>query len=109
MERLQALPRLDWYGPREPHQRVGVFSVRPPGIEPSELSALLESRANVLTRSGLHCAPLAHRTLGTLDLGGTTRFSFGPFTTVADIDAAADALGQIASQVASGLEPARRG
>jgi len=95
---LESIPGLRWYGPRDPQQRVGVFSVRLEGVDPPLLSALLESRYQVLTRSGLHCAPLAHRTIGTLDAGGTTRFSVGPFTTAADVDAALDALREIARE-----------
>jgi cysteine desulfurase family protein len=95
-ERLDAIRRLRWFGPRDVEQRVGVFSVRIDGIDPEQVSAILESQFSVLSRSGLHCAPLAHRTIGTLDAGGTTRLSFGPFTTLGDIDLAADALARIA-------------
>ncbi len=96
IQRLNEIEGLRWYGPRAAADRVGVFSVRIAGVEPEELSALLESEYGVLTRSGLHCAPLAHRALGTLDGGGTTRLSFGPFTTPADIEAAAEALAELA-------------
>lgn len=95
-DRLDGIGGLLWYGPRHAEQRVGVFSVRIGGVEPAELSAILESRFDVLTRSGLHCAPLAHHTLGTWDTGGTTRLSLGPFVERADIDRAADALAQVA-------------
>lgn len=100
IERLLEISGLEWYGPREVEQRVGVFSVHTAGLEPQELSALLEARG-ILTRSGLHCAPLAHRTIGSLPLGGTTRLSVGPFTTLADIDAAADALAELVLESAS--------
>ena len=83
---------LTVYGPREPEQRVGVFSIRVAGYGPDELAALLEQRFGLLTRAGLHCAPLAHRTLGTDRDGGTTRFSLGPFLTDDDVDAAVAAL-----------------
>ncbi|MGE0480762.1 MAG: aminotransferase class V-fold PLP-dependent enzyme [Phycisphaerae bacterium] len=97
IERLSRHEHLHFYGPRSAEQRVGVFSVRVEGYEPAELSALLEERFGLLTRSGLHCAPLAHQTIGTLRRGGTTRLSFGPFTTPADVDFAADALTEIAA------------
>jgi len=98
MRRLDAIAGLQWYGPRSVDQRVGVFSVRIEGVDPQELSALLETRYGILTRSGLHCAPLAHRTIGTFERGGTTRLSLGPFLTEADIDFVAAALDEIASQ-----------
>jgi len=87
---------LTYYGPRGVKDRVGVFSVRIDGYEPHELSAVLESSYGILTRSGIHCAPLAHETIGTSSLGGTTRFSFGPFVTMQDVKFATDALAEIA-------------
>jgi len=94
--RLDAVRGLSWYGPRAASQRVAVFSVRLEGYEPGELAALLESRYRILTRSGLHCAPLAHRAIGTLALGGTTRLSAGPFTTDEEVDAVGAALAELA-------------
>lgn len=96
IEGLSACEHLRWYGPRQPEQRVGVFSVRIDGLPPAELSVLLEQHYGVLTRSGLHCAPYAHRTIGTHDDGGTTRLSLGPFLTRDDVDAAAEALRDLA-------------
>jgi len=88
---------LTVYGPRDLADRVGVFSIRVAGYEPLELSGALESAFGILTRSGLHCAPLAHQTIGTYDLGGTTRFSFGPFVEPADVESITGALAELAS------------
>ena len=77
--------------------RIGVFSVRVEGYDPHELSAVLESNFGILTRSGIHCAPLAHQAIGTADAGGTTRFSFGPFLSKQDVKYATDALAEIAT------------
>jgi cysteine desulfurase/selenocysteine lyase len=96
-ERLDAIAGVTWYGPRESAQRMGVVSFRVGELDPGELSNILEEQFGVLTRSGLHCAPLAHRAIGTFAEGGTTRASFGPFTSAADVDALADALQRIAS------------
>jgi cysteine desulfurase family protein len=85
------------YGPGGVKHRTGVFSVRAEGFDPQELSAVLEANDGILTRSGVHCAPLAHETIGTLALGGTTRFSFGPFLSKQDVKFATDALAQIAA------------
>lgn len=76
--------------------RVGVFSVRVDGMEPAEVSAILETSFGILSRSGLHCAPLAHQTIGTHNQGGTTRLSLGPFLGADDVDAAIHALRDIA-------------
>jgi len=88
---------LTYFGPRGVRNRLGVFSVRIDGWEPYELAGILESHYGILTRPGLHCAPRIHATLGTLDKGGTTRFSFGPFLSVRDVRYATDALAEIAA------------
>jgi selenocysteine lyase/cysteine desulfurase len=88
---------LTYYGPQGVRNRIGVFSVRVDGYEPHELSAILESHYGILTRSGIHCAPLAHEAIGTAALGGTTRLSFGPFLSVQDVKFATDALAEIAT------------
>jgi cysteine desulfurase family protein len=87
---------LTCYGPATVYNRVGVMSVRVDGLEPQELAAVLESQYGILSRAGLHCAPLAHQAIGTLGSGGTTRLSFGPFTTVQDVQYAAECLCTVA-------------
>jgi cysteine desulfurase/selenocysteine lyase len=105
LDGISDIEGLTYYGPRGVRHRVGVFSIRIDGLEPHELSAILETHYGILTRPGLHCAPLAHQTLGTTQYGGTTRLSFGPFLTVHDIHYAADALAEIASKHISPLRP----
>lgn len=95
-------PGLSIFGPPTVEHRCGVFSVRIEGYDqPQTLSDVLEKEFGILTRSGIHCAPLAHATMGTHDLGGTTRLSFGPFTTEEDVKAAVDALVAIAQRTAA--------
>jgi selenocysteine lyase/cysteine desulfurase len=77
-----------------------VFSVNVAGMSPHELSGAIERDFGVLTRAGLHCAPPAHRTIGTYP-AGTCRLSFGAFTTEDDVRLAAAALTRIAENVAS--------
>ena len=100
LERIAACPGLRWFGPRD-ERRVAVLSIVIDGLEPAELASILEQRYGILARSGLHCAPLAHRTIGTTDNGGTTRLSPGPFTNTDDIDALAAALEDIARDFAA--------
>jgi len=88
---------LTYFGPRGVKNRLGVFSVKIQGMEPHELAAVLESGYGILTRAGIHCAPAAHLAIGTSSSGGTTRLSFGPFLTGQDVQFAADALADIAS------------
>jgi selenocysteine lyase/cysteine desulfurase len=51
---------LTYFGPQGVRSRIGVFAVRIDGYDPQELSAVLETSYGILTRSGIHCAPLAH-------------------------------------------------
>lgn len=75
---------------------MGVFSVHIDGYDPTELALILENHYGILTRPGIHCAPLAHQTIGTTAFGGTTRFSFSPFLSKQDVKFATDALAEIA-------------
>jgi len=100
LDRLLTIPGLNVIGPRDPATRCGVFAVEVPGRSPAELASALEANHGILTRGGIHCAPLAHRAMGTLDRGGTVRLSIGAFTTSDDIDAACHAL---AAEAASHL------
>ncbi|MGY8753913.1 MAG: aminotransferase class V-fold PLP-dependent enzyme, partial [Phycisphaerales bacterium] len=49
------------------------------------MAKALEIESGICVRSGLHCAPFAHQTMGTDVLGGTLRVSIGPFHTEEDI------------------------
>jgi cysteine desulfurase / selenocysteine lyase len=101
IEGVSNIDGLTYFGPQGVRDRVGVFSVRIEGYSPSELSTVLESGYGILTRSGLHCAPHAHGTIGTTKGGGTTRFSFGPFLTKQDVKFATDALAEVADMARS--------
>jgi cysteine desulfurase/selenocysteine lyase len=61
-----------------------------------DVAMILDQSFNIQSRAGLHCAPLAHQTLGTFDSGGGVRLSPGIFTTDEEITAAIDAVRQIA-------------
>jgi selenocysteine lyase/cysteine desulfurase len=100
IEGISDIEGLTYFGPQGVKNRIGVFSVRVEGLDAHELSSILEASYGILTRPGIHCAPLVHRAIGTLDTGGTTRFSFGPFLTKQDVKFATDVLAEIAvSQV----------
>lgn len=72
--------RVTIYGPTETSRRHGVVSFNIEGYSPQEVSTYLDSEWSIAIRAGLHCAPAAHRALGTLDSGGTVRASPGPFS-----------------------------
>ncbi len=72
--------RVTIYGPRQTDRRHGVVSFNIDSYSPQEVSAYLDSEWGIAIRAGLHCAPAAHRALGTLDTGGSVRASPGPFS-----------------------------
>ena len=78
-------------GADDPQNRVGVVSVDFPGRDNGEMAFRLEREYGIQTRCGLHCAPLAHKTLGTFPQGAV-RFSVGPFNTFAELDYTEGAL-----------------
>lgn len=95
LERLREVPNIRLAGSWETKDRVGVVSLDFPKWDNGEISLLLEERYGILTRCGLHCAPAAHRTLGTFPRG-TVRFSPGWFTAPEEIDNAAAAVAELA-------------
>ena len=86
--------RIRVAGPRTAEGRTAVVSLDFPGRDNAEIAFRLDSEYGVMTRCGLHCAPNAHRTLGTYPQG-TVRFSFGYGNTEEEIDYASDAIGRI--------------
>lgn len=74
--------------------RTGVVSIQTPDHELAEVAHALDARYGIQTRVGLHCAPSAHRTLGTFPTG-TIRFSFGWANTEKDVDLALKALREL--------------
>ena len=75
---LSDLGELELFYSPDPKKQAGVISLRPRCMGCEELGERL-SQAGVAVRTGLHCAPAAHRTAGTLGTG-TVRASFSPFT-----------------------------
>ena len=95
LERLEEVPNIKIYGPKDANKRASVISINIGNMDSGEITFLLDSEYNIATRSGIHCAPLAHKTLGTLEQGAV-RFSIGYFNTKEEIDKAINALKEIA-------------
>ncbi len=95
------IPGIHIYHPEGNHiakrNAVPVVSVTLDGMESGQLAYQLDSQYDIAVRSGLHCTPLAHHALGTID-DGTTRFSFGYFNTKQEVITAIKALEAIAAQ-----------
>ena len=90
---LRGMDGVTVYAARDAAEQVGVLSFNLDGREPEETADALAQRGFAL-RGGLHCAPYAHRTAGTLP-NGTVRMSVSAFTSAANIDAFAHVLRSI--------------
>jgi cysteine desulfurase family protein len=93
------------YGPADERAGVGILSLNVDGLPCATVARMLDDEWGVMTRAGLHCAPAAHRSLGTAP-EGTVRLSWGYGTSEHDVDTAAEAVRAIA-RTASGRTPAR--
>jgi cysteine desulfurase family protein len=91
---LKEIPRLKLYGPENPNDRVATLSFNFYDLSPSNGAFQLEKKFGILGRPGLHCAPSAHRTIGTFP-EGTIRFGLSVFNTEADIETAVHAVSVI--------------
>lgn len=92
---LAEIPGVRVHGTADPRRQVAVVSITVQGWEPVDLGAALDSAFGIAVRPGLHCAPVAHRTLGTFPRG-TVRLSPGGATTEDEIDRALSALRALA-------------
>jgi len=97
LEGLAAIDAVTVYGPARADESVAVVSFNVAGVSPSDVCTLLDREHGVMARSGLHCAPSAHRTLGTYP-EGAARLSAGPFTTDADVDRTVTAVREITEE-----------
>ena len=91
---LDDLNNMDYvtlYGPNTTINRLSTFSINLNDMNSNEFSYYLDSKYNIITRTGLHCAPLTHKTIGTENMG-TVRISIGYFNTVEDIKSLIDAI-----------------
>ncbi len=88
---LRKIPDLRIYGPPNGENRIGLISFNLGNASPSDVSFRLERDFSILCRPGLHCAPSAHRTIGTFPTG-TVRFSPSTFNTEEEVDTAIHAL-----------------
>ena len=88
------IPCLRVVGRRDISGRAGVVSVVPENADPALVADALGREYGIMVRVGLHCAPNAHKTLGTFPTG-TIRFSFGRWNTPQQVDTALSALREL--------------
>jgi cysteine desulfurase family protein len=92
---VDEIPGVTYYGPRDFSRQAGVCSVQLEGVDAATVGHRLDADYGIMARTGLHCSPLGHTTLGTID-SGTVRFSFGYYNDEEQVDVAVRALAEIA-------------
>ncbi len=93
---LRQIEGVELYCCESLKNHLSTISMNVVGLEAGDVGTMLDVDHNVATRTGLHCAPLVHQQLGTVERHGAVRFSIGAFNTEADIDAAVNGVRQIA-------------
>ena len=91
---LSDITGVQIYGTRDPENTVAIVSVTVTGRRVSEIGFKLDEEHGILTRVGLHCAPAAHKTIGTFP-EGTVRLAPGVFTTPNEIKEAVRAVEKV--------------
>ncbi len=94
MDGVRDLPGLILYGQKSVQRRTPVVSFNIAGMDPAAVAMALDEQFGIMARSGLHCAPAAHKTIGTYP-AGTVRFSFSYFNTEEQIISSIEALKKI--------------
>lgn len=95
LDGLPGISGVTVYGPRDAARQTATVSFNIADMEPSEVGLLLDDEFGVMCRIGLHCAPAAHKTLGTFPVG-TVRFGLSVFNTADEVDEALNAVAQLA-------------
>ena len=94
-EGLRRIEGVVLYGPDSTEARLPTVSLNLKGKSPSQVGRLLDKQHDIMVRVGLHCAPNAHRTIGTSPIG-TVRFSAGALSTTDEMEQAVAAVDEIA-------------
>ncbi|MBE0504003.1 MAG: aminotransferase class V-fold PLP-dependent enzyme [Desulfuromonadales bacterium] len=92
---LATISGLEIYGPGDPLKSGGVLSFNLKGLDPSAVAFRLDHEFSICVRSGLHCAPEAHRAIGTYP-AGTVRVSPNMMNSLEEIEAFLTAIAVIA-------------
>jgi cysteine desulfurase family protein len=97
LQGIGAVDGVTIYGLKDASRQIAVVSFNIRDIDPAKEALELDERFGIMSRPGLHCAPSAHKTIGTFP-AGTVRFSFSYFNTVEEINRAVDAVRSLTNQ-----------
>jgi selenocysteine lyase/cysteine desulfurase len=92
---LQEIAGVTVHGGLDASRQTATVSFNIDGLQPSDVGQRLDEDYDLMCRVGLHCAPAAHKTLGTFP-SGTVRFGLGAFSTPGEVDTALRAVQEIA-------------
>lgn len=98
LDGLRSIERINIYGPLDAKKQASVVSFNIRGVEPKVVGDILEKKFGIVVRTGLHCAPFCHKTIGTFPKG-TVRISTGYYNKEADINAALYAVREIVHNI----------
>ncbi len=98
IEEALKIDKVKLYGPLNIDEQGAVVALNIGDEDSSEISYILDEAYNIAVRPGLHCAPLAHKTIGTFKQG-VVRFSFGPFNTHDEVELGIKAIKEISNEL----------
>lgn len=93
---LKNMEGVTFYCQDDLRNHISIFLFNVEGLEALNTGTMLDVDYNIACRTGLHCAPLVHKQLGTDKIHGAVRFGVGPFNTKDDITTAVEAVKEIA-------------
>ncbi len=94
LSKLKEIDNIILYGPDLGEVRIPIISLNIKNSMPSDVAFILDKEYGIMTRAGLHCSPLAHKTIGTFP-HGAVRFSLSCFTTEEEINYTIDKIKKI--------------
>jgi cysteine desulfurase/selenocysteine lyase len=95
---LRAIDGVKFYCCDSLENHLSTLTVNVEGLEAGDVGMMLDVDFDIATRTGLHCAPLVHRQIGTEDIHGGVRFAIGPFNTEAHIDRAIEGMTEVSKR-----------
>ncbi|WP_025027522.1 aminotransferase class V-fold PLP-dependent enzyme [Caldalkalibacillus mannanilyticus] len=100
LQELKKIEQVIIYGPDEEVERAPVIPINIKGMDAQECSFILDQHFGIATRAGMHCTPLGHQAIQTIE-SGAVRISFGYFNTLEEIDQLIVAVKEISKSVAT--------
>jgi cysteine desulfurase family protein len=95
---LSEIDNVIIYGTKDAKKQAAVVSINIGEADSSEISFILDNNYDIACRSGLHCASLSHKTIGTFEQG-TIRLSMGYFNTIEEVNKTINAIGDISKRI----------